>query len=192
MRATSQVVAILGTGALTLLATTAPALAMRVPADPALPTATTVARAAADPTAGPRVPISAHVAGTATASASGNKVAFDAKGSGTLRGYGPISFEAKGTLDPNHPCPSFGAKETVTVTNGPAKGSRLIGHVDGYGCPQPKSPHVLDVQALNQVSAGTGRFTGADGGWIVTGTFNLATGAFTHDLRGLVITSPHA
>ena len=191
MRATSKAAAILGAGALTLTATIAPAFAAVIPDSGDSATATV---AAARTPAGPplaRIPISAHVSGTATAAPSGDKVAFDAKGPGTLRGYGRIAFEAKGTLDPSRACPTFGARETVTLTSGPAKGSQLIGRVDGYGCPEPKSPHVLDVQAVNRVYGGTGSFVGASGGWIVTGTFNLVTGAFTHDLHGLVITSSH-
>jgi hypothetical protein len=176
MRATSQLLAIVGTGAVTVLAGTVPASAAHTSAAP--PSMT-------------RIPISANVAGTATAAPSGNNVAFDAKGSGTLRGFGAITFEAKGTLNPHHTCPTFGAQETVRVTSGQAKGSVLRGHVEGYGCPQAKSPAVLDVQAVNRVYGGSGKFAGASGGWLVTGTFNLATGAFTHHLQGLVITPAH-
>src|SRR3954451_19158575 len=144
MRATtSQLLAIVGTGAVTVLAGAAPASAAPVPA--AAPAMT-------------RTPISADVSGTATAAPSGNNVAFDAKGSGTLHGFGAIAFEAKGTLNPNHTCPTFGAQETVTVTSGKAKGSVLRGHVDGYGCPQAKSPAVLDVQAVNTVYGGSRKF----------------------------------
>jgi hypothetical protein len=187
MRTTNKAVAIIGTGALTLLASTAPAFAMRVPDTP-LPSATSAStRTSADPPAATRIPISAHVSGTTpTVTKSGNHLAFHSTGSGTLRGYGHIKFDVKGNLYPSE-CPTFGGKETVTVLSGPAKGSQLIGRVDGYGCPQAKSAKVLDVQAVNRVSSGTGKLAGAAGGWIVTGTFNLETGALTHDLKGLVI-----
>jgi hypothetical protein len=135
--------------------------------------------------AGPtRIPISASVSGAVNVDPTGKLWPFTADGAGTMRGYGKVHFHVSGKLNVNRACPSFTGTETVRVLR---SGNRLIGQVTGDGCPQRQHAAVLDVRAFTGVTSGTGRFAGADGGWLVTGTLDTAHQTFTHQLTGLVI-----
>ncbi|HSJ64378.1 MAG TPA: hypothetical protein VK922_10850 [Gemmatimonadaceae bacterium] len=70
-------------------------------------------------------------------------------------------------------------------TNTAADGSTIIGTYDGYLVPT-SHPTQFTIQGTFVITGGTGRFEGASGSGLATGTFDTATGAASLELTGHV------